>query len=48
MFIVAKMKGAQHGVKGQYVLVPTNLEKIQAILPRSCDEECLISVALNR
>ena len=25
----------------------TNLEKIQAILPRSCDEEYLIAVALN-
>ena len=35
MFIVAKTKGAQHGLKGQCVLVPTDLEKIQTILPRS-------------
>ena len=48
MFIVAKIKGAQHGLKGQCVLVPTDLEKIQAILPRPCDEEYLISIALKR
>ena len=48
MFIVAKTKGAQHGLKGQCVLVPTDLEKIQAILPRPCDEEYLISIALKR
>ena len=47
MFIVAKTKGAQHGLKGQCVLVPTDLEKIQTILPRSCNEEYLISLALN-
>ena len=38
MFIVSKKKGAQHGLKGQCVLVPTDLKKIQTILPRSCDE----------
>ena len=48
MLIVAKTKGAQHGLKGQCVLVPTDLEKIQTILPRSCDEEYLISLALKR
>ena len=48
MFIVAKTKGTQHGLKGQCVLVPTDLEKIQTILPRSCDEEYLISLALER
>ena len=47
MFIVAKMKGAQHGLKGQYVLVPTDVKKIQTILPRSCDEEHLIALALK-
>ena len=31
MLIVAKMKVAQHGLKGQCVLVPTDLEKIQTI-----------------
>ena len=48
MFIVAKAKGAQHGLKGQCVLVPADLKKIQTILPRSCDEEYLISLALKR
>ena len=47
MFIVAKTKGAPHGLKGQCVLVPTDLEKIQTISPRSCDEEYLISLALK-
>ena len=48
MFIVAKMKGAtKHGLKGQSILVPTDLKKIQAILPRSCKEEYLISLALK-
>ena len=28
-FIVAKPRGAQHGFKGQFVLVPTDLVKIQ-------------------
>ena len=32
MFIVAKTKGVQHG---QCVLMPTDLKKIQTILPRS-------------
>ena len=48
MFIVAKTRGAQHGLKGQCVLVPTDLKKIQTILPRSCDENYLISLALKR
>ena len=48
MFIVAKTKGAQHGLKGQCVLVPTDLEKIQTILPRSCNEEYLVFLALKR
>ena len=39
MFIVAKMKGAWHELKGHCVLVPTDLKKIQTNLPRSCDEE---------
>ena len=48
MFIVAKIKGAQHGLKGQCVLVPADLKKVQTILPRSCNEEYLISLALKR
>ena len=47
MFIAAKTKAAQHGFEEQCVLVPTDLEKIQTILPRSYDEEYLISLALN-
>ena len=48
VFIVAKTKGAQHGLKGHCILVSTDLEKIQTILLRSCDEEYLISLALKR
>ena len=47
MFIVAKTKGAQHDLKRQCVLVPTDLKKVQTILLRSCDEEYLISLALK-
>ena len=45
MFIVAKPRGVQHGFKEQFVLVPVDLEKIQTILARSCDEEYLIFLA---
>ena len=48
MFIVAKIKGAQHGLKRKCVLVPADLKKVQTILPRSCNEEYLISLALKR
>ena len=48
MFIVAKHKGAQYGLKGQCVLVPTDLKKIQTVLPRTCDENYIISLALKR
>ena len=48
MFIVARTKGAQHGLKGQCVLVPADLKKVQTVLPRSSDEGCLISLALKR
>ena len=48
MFIVARHKGAQHGLKGHVVLVPSDLTKIQNVLPRSCNEEHLISLALKR
>ena len=48
MVIVAKTKGAQHERKGQCVLMPTDLKKKnQTILPRSCDEEYLIFLALK-
>ena len=48
MFIVGKVKDAQHKLKGQCVLVPIDLKKVQTILPRLCDEEYLISLALKR
>ena len=47
MFIVARAKGAQHDVKGKCVLVPTDLKKVQTILPRLGDEEDLICLALK-
>ena len=34
MFIVAKTKGAQNGLKEQCALVLTDLKKVQTILPR--------------
>ena len=34
MFIVPKTKGAQHGLKGQCVLVPTDLKKIQTFFTK--------------
>ena len=48
MFVVARHKGAQHGLKGQVVLIPSDLTKIQSVLPRSCNEDHLISLALKR
>ena len=48
MFFVAKIEGAQHGLKGQCVLQLADLEKIQTILRRSCNQECLISLVLKR
>ena len=48
MFIVGKVKGAQHGLKGQCVLVPADLTKVTTILPRICDDRYLISLALKR
>ena len=47
MFIVANTKGAQNGLKGQCALVLTDLKKVHTILLRWCDEEYLISFALN-
>ena len=47
IFIIAKMKSSQHGLKGQRVLVPKGLKKVQIILTWSCDKEHLISLALK-
>ena len=48
MFIVGKVKGAQHGLKGQCVMIPADLSKIQKVLPRTFSNDCLISLALKR
>ena len=48
MSITARHKGAQSGLKGQVVLVPTDLTKIQKVLPRSTYTGHLITVALKR
>ena len=47
MFIVARHKGAQYGLKLQCVFVPLDLKKIQEVLPRSFSVEYLISLALK-
>ena len=47
IFIVATAKGAQHGLKGQCVLVPVDLKKVQIILPKLRDEEYFIYFALK-
>ena len=44
MFIVAKTKGTRHELKGQCVLVPADLKKIQTILSRSWDGKYLLSL----
>ena len=46
MFIFAKRKGAQHVIQEQCFSVRTDL-KVETILPRSRDEEYLISHALK-
>ena len=48
MFIVEKTKSAQHGLRGQRSFVLTDLKKVHTILPRSCNKEYLISLALKR
>ena len=48
MTIVGKQRGSQHGLKGQCVLVPADMSKVQAILPRTCDDNVLISLNLKR
>ena len=48
MTIVGKQRGSQHGLKGQCVLVPADMSKVQDILPRTCDDNVLISLNLKR
>ena len=49
MFITAKhTSGIHYGLKGQCVLVPADLKKVQTSLPRACNDDHLISLALKR
>ena len=48
MKIVSLPKGAQHGLKGQVVLVPSNTEHITAALPRQTSEAQIIHLNLKR
>ena len=47
MFVIAKTKSAHHGLKRQCGLVPADLKNIQAIWPRSFDEECSVLFAVK-
>ena len=48
MKIFALPKGGQHGLKGQVVLVPSNINKTADILPRSTSESQTIALSLKR
>ena len=53
MTIVGKQRGSQHDLEGQSILVPADMNKVQAILPGVCDdmlydENVLISLNLKR
>ena len=48
MEIGPRARGIQCGIKGQCTLVPTDLTKIQKNLPRTNNDDWLISVALKR
>ena len=48
MTITARHRGAQSGLKGQVVLVPTDLKRIQQALPRSTYEGHLVTVSIKR
>ena len=47
MHVCAKIKGAEHGLKGQVVLTFHDLCKVQRVLPRCCDVKYLIPCALK-
>lgn len=48
MKIVAKPRGAQHGINGPVVLVPSDLTKVTSMLPRVVSESQIIMLALKR
>jgi hypothetical protein len=41
-------RGAQHGFRGQVVLVPADLSKVSSCLPRPTHESQIIALALKR
>ncbi|KAK6181801.1 hypothetical protein SNE40_009585 [Patella caerulea] len=45
---VSLYKGAQHGLKGQVVLVPSDLTKVTTNLPRATSNSQIITLALKR
>ena len=47
MFITAKHTSKQWGLKGQCVLVLADLKKVQTSLPRTCNDDHLIALALK-
>ncbi len=46
--IFKKPRGAQHGIKGQAVLVPADLSKVSTCLPRPTSDSQFIALALKR
>ena len=48
MFITGKHKSEQWELKDQCVLVPVDLKKVQTSLPRVCNDDHLITLALKR
>ncbi len=46
--IFKKPRGAQHGIKGQAVLVPADLSKVSTSLPRATPDGQFIALALKR
>ena len=48
MFVISQRAGTQHKIKGQVVLVPTDLKRISESLPRTCNNDHLITIALKR
>ena len=48
MKIVALPRGAQKGIHGQVVLVPSDLSKVTQCLPRQTAESQIITLALKR
>lgn len=48
MKILSLPKGAQHGLKGQVVLVPSNVQQTVSSLPRNTSDSQIIALHLKR